>query len=76
MLRIKVWSSDRLKKCIIAFTGENAINEIITKANQKLRLNGKILVAEDDGTSILEDDDILYYVEKEKPILLLEDNQF
>ncbi|XP_051166314.1 uncharacterized protein LOC127284729 [Leptopilina boulardi] len=51
------------------------VPQVINKANEKLGLNGTTLKSEEDGTQIFDDDDLMYYVEKDKPILVMQESQ-
>lgn len=73
MPRIKVWSSDRKLRVAVTFENFNsAIEVVLQKASQKLNKNGVMLVAEEDGISIMDMDDMEYYSNNEKSLILLE----
>ena len=76
MHRLKVWSCDRSKKFAIKFTNEGDIlKNVMQKGCELLQILGTRLVAEDDGTLVADEDDVMYYTQIDKPVLLLEDGE-
>ncbi|XP_043469439.1 putative histone-lysine N-methyltransferase 1 isoform X2 [Leptopilina heterotoma] len=76
MPRIKIWTANRSKRVAVNFEDfDTSMEIIIREGSQKLGIKGIMLVAEEDGTSVLDTDDLQYYCEHEKPILFLERNE-
>lgn len=71
MIRLKVWSNDRVEKFAVHFSDEDDVQDIIGKGSKKLNINGVQLVAEEDGTIVDDNVDLLYYAQQSKPVLLL-----
>ena len=72
MFGFRVWSCDRLKKsAVIIEESNNMIQDVINKSNNKLEINGTLLVLEKDGTPI-DEDMVLKHYGKEILILLEE----
>ena len=74
MFGFRVWSCDRLKKAsIIIGESNNMIQDVINKSNNKLEINGTLLVLEKDGTPIDEDLALNYY--GKEILILLEEGE-
>ncbi|KAF5278248.1 hypothetical protein FQR65_LT15737 [Abscondita terminalis] len=72
----KIWNVNRTKKVCVVISSdqENKCEQLIFKANQKLEINGSVLVLESDGT-LVDDDNALMCLKKEI-FLLLQCNEF
>lgn len=77
MSRVKVWSCSRLERCAVTLNNdeEYLIAAIIQKSSLKLNIEGFKLVAEDDGTSITDIEDLQFYITSNIPLLLLKENE-
>ncbi|XP_044760223.1 uncharacterized protein LOC123317679 [Coccinella septempunctata] len=66
----KVWTVDRIHKTMVLIHEKDGVLEkLITKASQKLHIEGDQLVLESDGTP-LDEDEIVIHLSKETFILL------
>ena len=77
MHRLKVRFCDRSKKFAVKFTNQGDILEnVMQKGCELLQILGTRLVAEDDGTLVADENDVMYYTFTiRKPVLLLEDGK-
>lgn len=75
MLRLKVWTQDKIRKFAINFRETDSLEIVIKNGCRKHGINGVQMVAEEEGTFLADEEDLLYYTANGKPVLLLPRNE-